>query len=118
MSDEITLDAAANNTESEKRIGNQTPTASRTHEYEQTLGDECIELYNSTGRTAQQWQELLIYDILAVNSDGLWTHTKYGYSVPRRNGKSEVLIMRCLWGIRNGERILWTAHRTTTSHSA
>ena len=61
MSDEITLDAAANNTESEKRIGNQTPTASRTREYEQTLGDECIELYNSTGRTAQQWQELLIY---------------------------------------------------------
>lgn len=118
MSDEITLDAAANNTESEKHIGNQTPTASRTREYEQTLGDECIELYNSTGRTAQQWQELLIYDILAVNSDGLWTHTKYGYSVPRRNGKSEVLIMRCLWGIRNGERILWTAHRTTTSHSA
>jgi len=117
MSD-ITLDAAVNNTESEKRLGNQEPTASRTHEYDETFGADCVELYNSTGRTAQQWQELLIYDILAINDEGLWVHTKYGYSVPRRNGKSEILLMRCLWGIRNGEHILWTAHRTTTSHSA
>ena len=43
---------------------------------------------------------------------------KYGYSVPRRNGKSEILIMRAFWGLANGERVLYTAHRTTTSHNA
>ena len=67
--------------------------------------------------TAQQWQELLMYDIMATDSDGLWTHMKFGYSVPRRNGKSELLIMRECWGLIHGERVLHTAHRTTTSHS-
>ena len=86
--------------------------------YEQTKGAEAVSLYNSTGRTAQEWQEIQLYDIMAVNDEGLWTHMKYGYSVPRRNGKSEILIMRALWGLLNGERVLYTAHRTTTSHNA
>lgn len=55
---------------------------------------------------------------MATNDEGLWTHMKYGYSVPRRNGKSEILIMRALWGLIHGERVLYTAHRTTTSHNA
>lgn len=103
--------------DTEKRIGRQTPTQSRILSYSETKGSEAIELYNSSGRTAQQWQELLMYDIMAVNSEGLWTHMKFGYSVPRRNGKSELLIMRECWGLINGERVLHTAHRTTTSHS-
>ena len=100
------------------RIGRQTPTRSVVLPYSQTEGKEAVDLYNKTGRTAQEWQELLVYDLMAKNDDGLWTHVKFGFSVPRRNGKSEVLIIRELDGIRNGERILHTAHRTTTSHSA
>ena len=83
-----------------------------------TKGNESIEIYNSTGRTAQEWQELIMYDILAFNEEKLWVHTKFGYSVPRRNGKNEIVVMRELWGLKNGERILHTAHRTTTSHAA
>lgn len=75
-------------------------------------------MYNKSGRTAQEWQELLCYDIMATNSDGLWTHMKYGWSIPRRNGKSEVLIIRAMYGVSHGERVLYTAHRTTTSHNA
>lgn len=60
----------------------------------------------------------MCYDIMAVNSDGLWTHMKYGWSIPRRNGKSEVLIIRAMYGVSHGERVLYTAHRTTTSHNA
>ncbi|MFR2043712.1 MAG: hypothetical protein ACLS4A_12790 [Oscillospiraceae bacterium] len=30
--------------------------------------------HNGSGRTAQEWQELLTYDILAINADGLWVH--------------------------------------------
>ena len=67
----------------EVRKGRQTPTRSVVLPYTSTLGGEAIELYNSTGRTAQEWQELLVSDILAYNEDGLWIHTKYGYSVPR-----------------------------------
>lgn len=60
----------------------------------------------------------MIYDIMATNADGLWTHLKFGWSIPRRNGKSEVLIMRAIYAVTHGERVLYTAHRTTTSHNA
>lgn len=102
----------------EDKKGNQTPTQSFTLPYEETRGQEAIDIYNSTGRNAQEWQELMIYDILAVNSEKLWVHTKFGYSVPRRNGKNEIVVMREMWGLKNGEKILHTAHRTTTSHTA
>lgn len=101
----------------EKRLGRQTPTTSLILPYSDTKGGQAIELYNKSGRTAQQWQELMMYDIMAVNSEGLWSHMQFGYSVPRRNGKSEILIMRECWGLIHGERVLHTAHRTTTSHS-
>ncbi len=102
----------------EARIGRQTPTTSVVLPYEETLGEEAIKLYESTGRKAMEWQQLLIYDIMALNTDKLWTHSKFGYAVPRRNGKNEVITIRELWGLKNGEHILHTAHRTTTSRSA
>ena len=48
----------------EARIGRQTPTTSVVLPYEETFGDEAIRLYESTGRKAQEWQKLLIYDIM------------------------------------------------------
>ncbi len=102
----------------ELRKGRQKPVQSVILPYMITYGRESIEIYNSTRRTAQEWQELLMYDILAVNEEGLWIHTKFGYSVPRRNGKNEVVTMREMWGIKHGEKILHTAHRTTTSRMA
>ncbi len=102
----------------EPRRGRQTPTQSYILPYTSTHGAEAVELYNATGRTAQEWQELIVYDMLAVNENGLWVHTKFGYSVPRRNGKNEIVAMRELHGLNKGEKILHTAHRTTTSHTA
>lgn len=102
----------------EKRIGQQTPTNSFIIPYEHSLGNEAIDLYNNTTRTAMEWQEIQMMDIMAVNEDGEWLHMKYGYSIPRRNGKSELLVMRELWGILHGESILHTAHRTPTSHAS
>lgn len=98
--------------------GRQTPTTSLVLPYARTKGQEAVNLYNLTGNKAQEWQKLLLYDIMGVGEDGLWTHVKFGYSVPRRNGKSEILAMRELWGLLNGEHIMHTAHLTTTSHSA
>lgn len=103
----------------ELRKGRQTPTNSVVLPYYNTDGQKAIDLYNESGRIAQEWQELLLSDILAVNEDGLWVHTKFGYSVPRRNGKNEIAAIRELYGlICRGEKILHTAHRTTTSSSA
>lgn len=102
----------------EKRIGNQEPTESIFLPYKKTRGSEALKLYRQTKRRPQEWQKLLINNILGINDDGLWTHTKFGYSVPRRNGKNEVIVMREMYGLEKGERILHTAHRTTTSHTA
>lgn len=102
----------------EVRKGRQTPTQSVVLPYYATKGQEAIDFYNSSGRTAQEWQELLLSDVLAVNEEGLWVHTKFGYSVPRRNGKNEIVAIRELFGLIHGEKILHTAHRTTTSSSA
>lgn len=98
--------------------GCQTPTLSVVVPYSSSKGDAAADLYNQTGRTCQEWQRIQLNNIMAINDDGLWTHTKYGYSVPRRNGKNEIVAMRELYGLLNGEKILHTAHRTTTSHSA
>ena len=103
---------------SKKRYGQQTPTQSFTLPYTDTKGQDAIELYHKTGRNALEWQQLLIYDILAVNEDGLWVHSRFGLSVPRQNGKNEVVAMREMYGLLNGEKILHTAHRTMTSRAA
>ena len=98
----------------EERIGRQTPTLCAVLPYKNTKGAEAVELYNKTGRTAREWQEIQLYDIMAYNDEGLWVHTRYGYEIPRRNGKGEVLTMRELWGLANGEKIMHTAHRSST----
>lgn len=102
---------------SEKRLGRQTPTTSLVLPYTETKGREAVEIYNKTGRTAREWQELLIYDILAINKERMWVHSLFCYSLPRRNGKTEDVIMRIMWGIKNGEKILYTAHMISTAHS-
>lgn len=102
----------------EKRLGSQTPTKSLILPYDESLADQAIKIYETCGRTAQEWQRMMIKNILAVNDDGLWTHTKFGYSLPRRNGKNEIVIIREMFALMKGEQVLHTAHRTTTSHSA
>lgn len=100
------------------RSGNQIPTQSVIIPYEKSYGDEARQLYDMSGNVCQEWQALMLNDIMATNADGLWVHTKFGYSVPRRNGKTEILTQRELWGLFNGERILHTAHLTDTAHIA
>ena len=103
---------------SEIRLGKQTPTLSVVLSYTESLGPAAVDIYNRSGREAQPWQELMLEDIMAVNDDGLWVHMKFGWSIPRRNGKSEILIMRAMYGVSHDERVFYTAHRTTTSHNA
>ena len=102
----------------EKRFGRQTPTSSVVLPYTETLGARAIDLYKQTGRTPQEWQESLVYDIRAVDDEGLFVHTKFGYEVPRRNGKGEIITIIELDDLFDGRKVLHTAHRTTTSSSA
>lgn len=101
-----------------QRLGNQNPTQSVILPYKDSKYKKAIQLYEKSKRKAQEWQTILMRHILATNDDGLWTHTKFGYSLPRRNGKNEIVAIREFYGLEEGEQILHTAHRTTTSHSA
>lgn len=100
------------------RIGSQTPTQSFVLPYTKTSGAEAVEIYERSGRKAMDWQKLLVYDMLARNDDDEWMHMKFGYAVPRQNGKNEAIAIREMYGLMHGERILHTAHRTSTEHAA
>ena len=99
------------------RTGRESPTVSVVLPYQDTAAKEAVELYNKTERTILTWQESLLYDVMATDKEGLWTHQKFGVSIPRRNGKSELVLVRCLRALKEGEKVLYTAHRTSTSHS-
>ena len=49
--------------------GRQTPTKSLILPYDRTDGQIAIDLYETTGKTAQEWQSLILYDILAINKN-------------------------------------------------
>lgn len=102
----------------DKRKGRQTPTVGYTLAYKETNGQEAVDLYEKTERECFEWQKGLLYDMLALNNEGLWMHTRFGFSVPRQNGKNEVIAIREMYGLIKGERILHTAHRTSTTHAA
>lgn len=101
-----------------KKYGSQTPTKSVVLDYKKTLGKEAIDLYKKTGRNPYPWQEKMINNLFAINDEDLWTHSKFGFAIPRRNGKTEVVYMAELWGLFKGLSILHTAHRISTSHSS
>ncbi|MGI6557140.1 MAG: hypothetical protein ACOX1H_07540 [Pseudoramibacter sp.] len=100
------------------RIGSQTPTQSFVLPYQKTSGAEAIALYQKCGRKALNWQKLLVYDMLARNDNAEWMHMTFGYALPRQNGKNEVVAIREMYGLIHGERILHTAHLTSTAHAA
>lgn len=100
------------------RFGNQHPTQSVILPYDKSLYQEAIDFYIKTGLKCYDWQISLLKDVMAIDDDGLWIHQKFGYSIPRRNGKTEIVYMLELWALEKGINILHTAHRISTSHSS
>lgn len=100
------------------KLGNQAPTQLITIPYKTSLYEEAIAIYERTKHNVYDWQKNLLKPIMAVGDDGLWTHQKFGFSVSRRNGKTEVVYIMELWALENGLNILHTAHRISTSHSS
>lgn len=100
------------------KFGNQHPTQSVILPYDRSLFQEAIDIYQKTGLECYEWQLNMLQPIMALDDDGLWIHQKFGYSLPRRNGKTEIIYMLELWALENGKSILHTAHRISTSHSS
>lgn len=100
------------------RLGNQHPTQSVMLPYANSLYQEAIDIYTKTKLECYEWQSNMLQPIMAVDENGLWVHQKFGYSIPRRNGKTEIVYILELWALENGLSTLHTAHRISTSHSS
>lgn len=101
----------------EVRKGLQTPTQSVILPYSKSRGDEAKQLYNKSRNKLLEWQEMLLEPILAIRDDGLFVHQKFGIAIPRRNGKSELMIAILRWALQEGLKVMYTAHRTQTSRA-
>ena len=99
-----------------KRLGNQQPTQSVFVSNRNSLYKEAVFLYEKSSRKAQKWQINLLKPMLARTVKGLWFQTNFGYAVPRRNGKNEVVAMRELFGLASEKRFS-TRAQTITSHT-
>lgn len=100
------------------RLGNQHPTQSVILPYDKSLYQEAVDYYQRTGRKCYEWQVNMLKAIMAIDDDGLWVHQKFGFSIPRRNGKTEIVYDLEIWALENGLNVLHTAHRISTSHSS
>ncbi|OXR46662.1 hypothetical protein B7C42_01637 [Nocardia cerradoensis] len=61
------------------------------------------------------WQRGNLRCLLRRDANGMWTHPDAVLIVPRQNGKSEILLLRCLYGLAVlGEKILYTVQRWDT----
>lgn len=100
------------------RIGCQYPTQSYILPYSESYGEEAVEIYEESGREAMEWQQNLAEAILAHNETGQFVHIKFGYAVPRQNGKNEVITMVEVWALEHGLKVLHTAHSTDTAGTA
>lgn len=102
----------------EVRIGCQYPTESFILPHDESYGEEAVEMYEESGRIAMEWQRNVIDAILAHEENGIFTHIKFGYSVPRQNGKNEIITMVEIWALETGMTVLHTAHDMETAKKA
>lgn len=68
------------------------------------------------GLPTDEWQRELIKDILSERDNGLYCAPVFGFSLPRRNGKSHAVAVMALYFMTVLERkVVYTAHRTQSA---
>lgn len=81
-----------------------------------TDGTDAAELMDAYGCNLDAWQRKVLDCWLGTGTDGRYTATSAGLSLPRQNGKNVCLECREFFGmVINGEKILHTAHQVRTS---
>lgn len=82
-------------------------------------GRKSVELARRTRRALMPWQVSVLVAMLATTVSGQWTHPDCCLIVPRQNGKSLILVLRCLFGLFvRGERIVYSSQRWPTAKDA
>jgi phage terminase large subunit-like protein len=98
-----------------RRYGNQKPRIDIYNNGDIWLAEKTIELLEYYGIKLLPWQKQVLYRWLALDDEGKWANPDCGLSVPRQNGKSELLIARIIGGmVFLGEAIVFTAQSVNT----
>lgn len=97
------------------RYGSQKPRIDIYNNGDIELAEKAIALYEAYNSEMIPWQKSIIRRWMALDDDGKWANPDCGLSVPRQNGKTEMLICRIIGGmVFKGECLVYTAHQTTT----
>lgn len=102
-----------------RRYGNQKPRIDIYANGDIWVAQKTIDLLEHYGIKLLPWQKAILYRWLAVieDDDGnmVWANPDAGLSVPRQNGKSELLIARIIGGmVFLGEAVVYTAQSVNT----
>lgn len=79
-----------------------------------------MDLSAKFGRTLDGWQELILEAAMGERTDATWAAKRVGVTVPRQNGKSELLVARALAGalLFGEKKIVISAHQQDTAREA
>jgi hypothetical protein len=84
-----------------------------------THGEKAVLLKERIGVAVMPWQREAQLRICSTTPASRWTHPTVCLLCTRQNGKSEILIDRCIYGLfKLGETILYTAQRWKTARDA
>lgn len=77
--------------------------------------DLLLELVDEYGQKLLPWQKYVLKRWLAEDRDGNFVNLNCGLSVPRQNGKTEIIVNRIIYGIIFRKAVgLFTAQKQTT----
>lgn len=79
--------------------------------------EDVSDLSQSFGITLDDWQDLILQSSMGERSDGTWAAKQVGISVPRQNGKSQLIVARALAGalLFGEKKIVISAHAQDTA---
>lgn len=97
------------------RYGSQKPRIDIYQDGDITIAEKVITLWEHYNAPLLPWQKAELRRWFALNDDGTWANPECGLSVPRQNGKTELLICRIIGGmIFLSEALVYTAHQGST----
>lgn len=78
---------------------------------------DVIDLTSTFGLFLDDWQQVILECALGERRDGRWASPRVGYSVPRQNGKSKLLLARAIAGalLFGEKKIIISAHLQDTA---
>jgi hypothetical protein len=80
------------------------------------LGLNALTLAGRIGNPPMPWQIDNLIALLRIDEHGMWTHPDAVIICPRQNGKSEILLLRCLYGLFvRGENIVFSTQQWKTA---